>query len=75
MAQVKFLPEVVDQFLQLANILYDEGYLGFKDAAIDYSERLFTHPVTAFGRGVRLSYRQSITITWAATTRRNIVRG
>lgn len=41
MAQVKFLPEVVDQFLQLADILYDEGYLGFKDAALDYSERLF----------------------------------
>lgn len=41
MAQVKFLPEVVDQFLQLAYIIYNEGYLGFKDIALDYSERLF----------------------------------
>ena len=41
MVQVKFLPEVVDQFLQLASILYDEGYLGFKEVAIDYSDRLF----------------------------------
>ena len=41
MTQVKFLPEVVDQFLQLADILYDEGYLGFKDTALDYSEHLF----------------------------------
>ena len=39
--RVLFLPEVVDQFLELAEILYDKGYLGFKDAAIEYSEQLF----------------------------------
>ena len=39
--KVLFLPEVVDQFLELAEILYDKGYLGFKDAALDYSEQLF----------------------------------
>lgn len=38
--KVLFLPEVVDQFLELAEILYDKGYLGFKDAALDYSEQL-----------------------------------
>ena len=39
--KVLFLPEVVNQFLELAQVLYDEGYLGFKDAAIAYSEQLF----------------------------------
>ena len=39
--KVLFLPEVVDQFLNLAEVLYDGGYLGFKDAAIAYSEQLF----------------------------------
>ena len=39
--KVLFLPEVVDQFLELANILYEKGYLGFKDAALNYSEQLF----------------------------------
>lgn len=39
--KVLFLPEVVDQFLELADILYEKGYLGFKDAALDYSEQLF----------------------------------
>ena len=33
--KVLFLPEVVNQFLELAQVLYDEGYLGFKDAAIE----------------------------------------
>ncbi|MBR1949910.1 MAG: hypothetical protein IKK19_05760 [Bacteroidales bacterium] len=41
MTTVLFLPEVVNQFLELAEILYDKGYLGFKDAAINYSEQLF----------------------------------
>ena len=41
MTKVLFLPEVVDQFLELAEILYDKGYLGFKDTAIKYSEQLF----------------------------------
>ena len=39
--KVLFLPEVVNQFLELAQVLYDEGYLGFKNAAIAYSEQLF----------------------------------
>ena len=39
--KVLFLPEVVNQFLELAQVLYNEGYLGFKDAAIAYSEQLF----------------------------------
>ena len=39
--RVLFLPEVVQQFLELAEILYDQGYMGFKDSAIDYSEDLF----------------------------------
>lgn len=39
--KVLFLPEVVDKFLELAEILYDKGYLGFKDVAINYSEQLF----------------------------------
>ena len=32
--RVLFLPEVVQQFLELAEILYDKGYLSFKDKAI-----------------------------------------
>ncbi|MBQ6198317.1 MAG: hypothetical protein IJK44_03670 [Bacteroidales bacterium] len=39
--KVLFIPEVVDQFLELAEVLYDKGYLGFKDAAQKYSEQLF----------------------------------
>ena len=39
--KVLFLPEVVDQFLELADILYEKGYLGFKDAALVYSDQLF----------------------------------
>jgi len=39
--KVLFLPEVVDQFLELAEILYDGGYLGFRDAAREYAEQLF----------------------------------
>jgi len=39
--KVLFLPEVVDQFLELAHQLYDEEYLGFMDAALQYSEQLF----------------------------------
>ena len=39
--RVLFLPEVIDQFLEIAEVLYDEGYLGFKDSAIEYSEQLF----------------------------------
>ena len=32
--KVLFLPEVVNQFLELVQLLYDEGYLGFKDASM-----------------------------------------
>ena len=39
--KVLFLPEVVDQFLELADILYEKGYMGFKDTALEYSEQLF----------------------------------
>lgn len=31
--------EVVHQFLELAEVLYQKGYLGFKEVAIDYSEQ------------------------------------
>ena len=41
MITILFLPEVVNQFLELSEILYDKGYLGFKDDAINYSEQLF----------------------------------
>lgn len=41
MTKVLFLPEVVSQFLELAEILYAKGYLGFKEIAIDYAESLF----------------------------------
>ena len=41
MTKVLFLPEVVDQFLELAEILYKKDYLGLKEVAIDYSEQLF----------------------------------
>lgn len=41
MMRVLFLPEVVDQFLNLAEILYNKGYLNYKDTAIAYSEQLF----------------------------------
>ena len=39
--KVLFLPEVVNQFVELAEVLYDKGYLGFRDAAQEYSEQLF----------------------------------
>lgn len=40
MMRVLFLPEVVDQFLNLSEILYNKGYLNYKDTAIAYSEQL-----------------------------------
>ena len=33
--KVLFLPEVVDQFLELAEVLYDKGYLGFSMLSVD----------------------------------------
>ena len=41
MTNVLFLPEVVDQFLELAEILYSKQYLGFKEVAIEYANQLF----------------------------------
>jgi hypothetical protein len=41
MTKILFLPEVTDQFLNLVNVLYVNGYLSFKDVAIDYAETLF----------------------------------
>ncbi len=41
MKKVLFLPEVVEQFLELAEILYNKGYMSFKDSAVEYSENLF----------------------------------
>lgn len=41
MTKVLFLPEVVDQFLELAEILYQKGYLGLKEIAVNYAEQLF----------------------------------
>ena len=39
--RVLFLPEVADQFLELAEVLYDKGNLGFEDVATAYAEQLF----------------------------------
>jgi hypothetical protein len=36
-----FLPEVIDYFLELADILYDKGYFGFEENAIKYARELF----------------------------------
>ena len=41
MTKVLFLPEVADQFLELAEVLYQKGYLGLKEVAVNYSEQLF----------------------------------
>ena len=39
--RVLFLPEVSQQFVELAEILYDKGYMSFLDTAVKYSEELF----------------------------------
>ena len=38
---VLFIPEIIDYFLDLAEILYDKEYFGFIDTAIKYSDKLF----------------------------------
>lgn len=58
--KVLFLPEVVDQFLELAEILYDKGYLGFKDAALAYSEELFLDIQTNLPIKVKSGQRDSL---------------
>lgn len=39
--RVLFLPEVSQQFIELAEILYDKGYVNFLDTALEYSASLF----------------------------------
>jgi len=39
--KVMFLPEVIDYFLELSEILYEKGYFGFEENAIKYSRKLF----------------------------------
>jgi hypothetical protein len=39
--KVVILPEVTDYFLELADILYDRGYLGFEEVAVNYVRELF----------------------------------
>lgn len=39
--RVLFLPEVSQQFVELVDVLYEKGYMGFLDQALDYSESLF----------------------------------
>jgi len=39
--RVLFLPEVIDYFLDLADVLYDKGYIGFEENAIKYARELF----------------------------------
>ena len=39
--KVVILPEVVDYFLDIASALYNKGYLGFEEAAIQYATDLF----------------------------------
>ena len=38
---VLFLPEISQQFVELAEILYDKGYMSFLDTALEYSNSLF----------------------------------
>jgi hypothetical protein len=39
--KVVFLPEVMDYFLELTDVLYDMGYFSFIESAIKYSDILF----------------------------------
>jgi len=39
--RIIIMPEVVDYFLELAEILYDKGYFGFEENAIKYARDLF----------------------------------
>ena len=40
MKRVLFLPEAYDRFMEISEILYEEGYLGFLDSALDYATQL-----------------------------------
>jgi hypothetical protein len=39
--KVLFLPELRDYFRELAQVLYEKGYFGFEETAIQYAEDLF----------------------------------
>ena len=39
--KVVVLPEVVDYLLELAEVLYEKEYFGFKETAIKYTDELF----------------------------------
>jgi len=39
--KVIILPEVIDYFFELADILYDKGYFGFEESAIKYVRELY----------------------------------
>ena len=39
--RVLFLPEVSQQFVELVDILYEQGYMSYLEYAIEYSETLF----------------------------------
>ena len=38
---VLFLPEIIVNFLNLVDILYDKGYFGFEENAVKYVRELF----------------------------------
>ena len=39
--RVIILPEVIDDFLDLASILYEKAYFGFEEEAMQYVRGLF----------------------------------
>ena len=40
MKKVLFLPEAYDRFMEISEILYEDGYLSFLDSALDYATEL-----------------------------------
>lgn len=39
--RVVILPEVIDYFLELASVIYEKGYFGLEENAINYTKKLF----------------------------------
>ena len=39
--KIIIFPEVIDYFLELADILYDKGYFGFEESAVKYVRELY----------------------------------
>lgn len=39
--KVLFVPEVINYFLDLSNILYEKDYFGFEETAFEYVDELF----------------------------------